>query len=154
MEILDIKILPYVIFLVVPVLGRMSDSDDDVRLVATNTFATLVKLVPLEASAFSHSLVSVVLMFTCDHQAGLPDPVGFPAELLVRRQHERDFLAQLLDGSKVEEYNIPVPISIELRKYQRDGVSWLAFLAKYQLHGLLCDGECRAASSLLFESVS
>lgn len=47
-ELLDVKILPYVIFLVVPVLGRMSDSDDEVRLVATNTFATLVKLVPLE----------------------------------------------------------------------------------------------------------
>lgn len=47
-ELLDVKILPYVIFLVVPVLGRMSDPDDDVRLVATNTFATLIKLVPLE----------------------------------------------------------------------------------------------------------
>lgn len=52
-ELLDIKILPYVIFLVVPVLGRMSDSDDDVRLVATNTFATLIKLVPLEVSTLS-----------------------------------------------------------------------------------------------------
>lgn len=51
MELLDIKILPFVIFLVVPVLGRMSDSDDDVRLVATNTFATLIKLVPLEVSS-------------------------------------------------------------------------------------------------------
>lgn len=50
-ELLDIKILPYVIFLVVPILGRMSDSDDDVRLVATNTFATLIKLVPLEVSS-------------------------------------------------------------------------------------------------------
>lgn len=47
-ELLDIKILPYVIFLVVPVLGRMSDPDDDIRLLATRTFATLVKLVPLE----------------------------------------------------------------------------------------------------------
>lgn len=47
---------------------------------------------------------------------------------------------QLLDGSKVAEYKIPVDIGIELRKYQRDGVSWLAFLARYQLHGLLCDG--------------
>ena len=47
-ELLDIKILPYVIFLVVPILGRMSDPEDEVRLVATNTFATLVKLVPLE----------------------------------------------------------------------------------------------------------
>ena len=51
-ELLDIKILPYVIFLVVPVLGRMSDPDDEVRLVATNTFATLVKLVPLEVSRY------------------------------------------------------------------------------------------------------
>lgn len=49
-EILDIKLLPYVIFLVVPILGRMSDADDKVRLVATNTFASLVKMVPLEVS--------------------------------------------------------------------------------------------------------
>lgn len=34
--------------MVVPVLGRMSDSDDDVRLSATSTFAALVKMVPLE----------------------------------------------------------------------------------------------------------
>ena len=45
---LDTDILPYVIFLIVPVMGRMSDSDNDVRLLATETFATLVKLVPLE----------------------------------------------------------------------------------------------------------
>ncbi|KAL0580433.1 TATA-binding protein-associated factor mot1 [Marasmius crinis-equi] len=116
---LDMKALPYVIFLVVPVLGRMSDADDDIRSTATNTFASLVKMVPLEA--------------------GLPDPPGFPEELLKRRDDERQFLAQLLDGSKVEQYSIPVPIKAELRKYQQDGVSWLAFLAKYQLHGILCD---------------
>ncbi|KAF8130463.1 SNF2 chromatin remodeling protein [Mycena galopus ATCC 62051] len=116
---LDIKALPYVIFMVVPVLGRMSDLDDDIRSTATNTFASLVKMVPLEA--------------------GLPDPPGFPEELLKRRQTERQFLTQLLDGSKVEEYKIPVKIEAELRKYQQDGVNWLAFLAKYQLHGILCD---------------
>ncbi|BGP14619.1 TATA-binding protein-associated factor mot1 [Rhodosporidiobolus nylandii] len=114
-ELLDVKILPYVIFLVVPVLGRMSDADDDVRLASTNTFATLVKL------------------------AGLPDPPGFSDELLAKRESEREFLMQLLDGSKVAEYKIPVDLGVELRKYQRDGVSWLAFLARYQLHGLLCD---------------
>jgi hypothetical protein len=41
-------ILPYVIFLVVPVLGRMSDSDNDVRLLANpllisgKTFSTSI----------------------------------------------------------------------------------------------------------------
>ncbi|TFY68331.1 hypothetical protein EVG20_g3602 [Dentipellis fragilis] len=116
---MDYKALPFVIFLVVPILGRMSDSDDDIRATATNTFASLVKMVPLEA--------------------GLPDPEGFPEELLKRRDEERQFLMQLLDGSKVEQYVIPVTINAELRKYQQDGVNWLAFLAKYQLHGILCD---------------
>ncbi|KAK0502746.1 SNF2 superfamily chromatin remodeling protein [Armillaria luteobubalina] len=116
---LDIKALPYVIFLVVPILGRMSDSNNDIRSTATNTFASLVKMVPLEA--------------------GLPDPPGFPEALLKRRDDERQFLTQLLDGTKVEQYDVPVPINAELRKYQQDGVNWLAFLAKYQLHGILCD---------------
>ncbi|KDR81493.1 hypothetical protein GALMADRAFT_239466 [Galerina marginata CBS 339.88] len=116
---LDIKALPYVIFMVVPVLGRMSDPDEAIRSTATNVFASLVKMVPLEV--------------------GLPDPQGFPLELLERRDTEREFLSQLLDGSKVGQYVLPVTIKAELRKYQQEGVNWLAFLAKYQLHGILCD---------------
>jgi TATA-binding protein-associated factor len=134
---LDIKALPYVIFLVVPVLGRMSDSNDDIRSTATNTFASLVKMVPLEV--MTHVFYKPHMLILT--QAGLPDPPGFPEDLLKRRETERQFLTQLLDGNKVEKYSIPVPIKAELRKYQQDGVNWLAFLAKYQLHGILCDGK-------------
>ncbi|OTB07939.1 hypothetical protein M426DRAFT_216420 [Hypoxylon sp. CI-4A] len=112
-------ILPYVIFLIVPVLGRMSDSDNDIRLIATTSFATLVKLVPLEA--------------------GIPDPPGLSEELLKGRDRERTFIAQLLDPKKVEPFKIPVAINAELRSYQQDGVNWLHFLNKYHLHGILCD---------------
>ncbi|KAE8194770.1 hypothetical protein A4X06_0g5314 [Tilletia controversa] len=115
---LETKLLPYVIFFVVPVLGRMTDPDDKVRLAATNAFASLVKMVPLEA--------------------GLPDPAGFPADMLARRQDERKFLDQLLNG-KVEEYRLPVKVNASLRKYQREGISWMAFLSKFKLHGILCD---------------
>jgi len=45
---LDIKALPYIIFLVVPILGRMSDSNDEIRSTSTNIFASLVKMIPLE----------------------------------------------------------------------------------------------------------
>ncbi|KAH8122759.1 hypothetical protein LI328DRAFT_142433 [Trichoderma asperelloides] len=112
-------ILPYVIFLIVPVLGRMSDSDNEIRLIATTSFATLVKLVPLEA--------------------GIPDPPGLSEELLKGRDRERTFIAQLLDPKKVEPFQIPVAIKAELRSYQQDGVNWLNFLNKYHLHGILCD---------------
>jgi TATA-binding protein-associated factor len=112
-------ILPYVIFLLVPVLGRMSDSDGGVRLIATTAFATLVKLVPLEA--------------------GIPDPPGLPQALLEGRDRERKFIAQMLDPKKVEPFTIPVAIKAELRSYQQEGVNWLAFLNRYHLHGVLCD---------------
>ncbi|OAA78116.1 hypothetical protein LEL_04939 [Akanthomyces lecanii RCEF 1005] len=113
------SILPYVIFLIVPVLGRMSDSDNEIRLLATTSFATLVKLVPLEA--------------------GIPDPPGLSQELLKGRDRERTFIAQLLDPKKVEPFAIPVAIKAELRSYQQEGVNWLHFLNKYHLHGILCD---------------
>jgi TATA-binding protein-associated factor len=118
-QVMGDQILPYVIFLIVPVLGRMSDSNDDVRLLATTSFATLVKLVPLEA--------------------GIPDPPGMPQTLLQGRERERKFMQQMLDPKKVEQFEIPVAIKAELRSYQQDGVNWLAFLNKYNLHGVLCD---------------
>ncbi|KAH0282936.1 SNF2 family DNA-dependent ATPase domain-containing protein [Aureobasidium namibiae CBS 147.97] len=118
-QVMEDRILPYVIFLLVPVLGRMSDSDNGVRLIATTAFATLVKLVPLEA--------------------GIPDPPGLSEELLKGREKERKFIAQMLDPKKVESFDIPVAIKADLRSYQQDGVNWLAFLNRYHLHGVLCD---------------
>ncbi|EJU05341.1 hypothetical protein DACRYDRAFT_113489 [Dacryopinax primogenitus] len=119
LEKLNVKALAYVIFLVVPILGRMSDPDENVRLMATNVFASLVKMVPLES--------------------GLPDPPDFSPDMLQRRVAEREFLSQLLDGTQVQNYPIPVLIKADLRPYQQEGVNWLAFLAKYHLHGILCD---------------
>jgi TATA-binding protein-associated factor len=118
-HVMEDTILPYVIFLITPVLGRMSDSDTDVRLLATTSFATLVKLVPLES--------------------GIPDPPGLPESLLKGRDRERKFVAQMLDAKKVEPFEIPVGIKATLRSYQQDGVNWLAFLNRYNLHGILCD---------------
>lgn len=39
----------------------------------------------------------------------------------------------------MEDYELRIKVSVDLRRYQRDGVNWLAFLARYQLHGILCD---------------
>ncbi|SCU88020.1 LAFA_0E10220g1_1 [Lachancea sp. 'fantastica'] len=113
------NILPYVIFLIVPLLGRMSDSDQDIRTLATSTFASIIKLVPLEA--------------------GIPDPEGLPQELMEGREKERDFIQQMMDPSKAKPFHCPVAIKATLRKYQQDGVNWLAFLNQYHLHGILCD---------------
>nr|XP_033799591.1 TATA-binding protein-associated factor 172 isoform X4 [Geotrypetes seraphini] len=119
MEQLDVDIVPYIVLLVVPVLGRMSDQTDSVRFMATQCFATLIRLMPLEA--------------------GISDPPDMSEDLIKLKARERNFLEQLLDAKKLENYKIPVPIKAELRNYQQDGINWLAFLNKYKLHGILCD---------------
>jgi TATA-binding protein-associated factor len=116
---MEADILPYVIFLIVPVLGRMSDFDKDVRILATTTFASIIKLVPLEA--------------------GIPDPVDIPQDLLEGKEKEREFIQQMMDPAKSNPFELPVAIKATLRKYQQEGVNWLAFLNKYHLHGILCD---------------
>ncbi|KAJ3070374.1 btaf1 RNA polymerase II, B-TFIID transcription factor-associated, 170kDa [Podochytrium sp. JEL0797] len=113
------RLLPYIVFLIVPVLGRMSDPDEAVRFVATSVFAHLVKLVPLES--------------------GVPDPEGMDPELVKLKKEERKFMGQLVGSEKVENFEIPKGIEAELRPYQKEGVSWLAFLNRYGLHGILCD---------------
>lgn len=116
---LQSEILPYVVFLIVPLLGRMSDSNEDIRKIATTTFASIIKLVPLEA--------------------GIEAPVGLSEELMKGREKERDFIQQMMDPSKAKPFKLPVAIKATLRKYQQEGINWLAFLNKYHLHGILCD---------------
>jgi TATA-binding protein-associated factor len=61
-------------------------------------------------------------------------------ELIQQKEREKQFLNQLLHESKRIVYNIPIKLKGTLRSYQQEGVSWLAFLKKYNLHGILCDG--------------
>lgn len=58
------------------------------------------------------------------YQAGIPDPPDMSADLIRQKARERHFLEQLLDGRKLENYKIPVPIKAELRKYQQVCVSF------------------------------
>lgn len=74
MEQLDVGIVPYIVLLVVPVLGRMSDQTDSVRFMATQCFATLIRLMPLEVSwstwftdlnVFCNFICNVILLEWC-----------------------------------------------------------------------------------------
>jgi TATA-binding protein-associated factor len=116
---MEMELLPYVVFLLVPVLGAMSDQEKKIRDRVARSFAKLVALMPLEA--------------------GVPDPDGLSPSLSTKRLQERHFIEQLLDGRKIDDYPIPVKINAELRKYQKEGVNWLGFLNKFKLHGILCD---------------
>lgn len=116
---LQFQIVPYVVLLVVPLLGRMSDPDQSVRLISTHCFATLIQLMPLDGST--------------------PDLPTLSDELRKRKMRDKEFLEYLFTPKTIPDYKVPVEIKAELRSYQQAGVNWLWFLNKYKLHGILCD---------------
>ncbi|XP_070498926.1 TATA-binding protein-associated factor 172 [Chironomus tepperi] len=117
---LQFDIVPYCVLMIVPVLGRMSDQDQPVRLISTSCFATLIQLMPLDGNS--------------------PDiKENLNEELMKRKMKDREFLEYLFRPKSIPDYKVPVPINATLRSYQQAGVNWLYFLNKYKLHGILCD---------------
>lgn len=121
---LQIRVVPYIVLLVVPLLGSMSDPDESVRLLATHSFATLIQLMPLDSN-------------NGDNAKTAPQLKSEP--LQERKTRDREFLDYLFAPKTIPDYNVPVSLSVELRGYQQAGINWLWFLNKYNLHGILCD---------------
>lgn len=144
-ERLEIDVIPYIVLLIVPVLGRMSDQHEDTRLLATNTFATLIKLIPLEGSVPEPP--GIFLPDQTYHSSGalkgssclfLPFS-GLPLDIQAQKARQQSFMDQLMNIHNLENYPIPLEIRADLRSYQQAGINWLAFLSRYKLHGILCD---------------
>ncbi|KAM0731918.1 TATA-binding protein-associated factor 172 [Formica fusca] len=115
-ESLGVQVIPYAVLFMVPLLGRMSDQNQAVRLVCSATFATLVQLLPLD-----------------------PGAIADPPDLVQEKTQERKFLDQLLNPRNIPNTELPIPVAAELRSYQHQGLNWLNFLNRYHLHGVLCD---------------
>ncbi|CAD7702492.1 unnamed protein product [Ostreobium quekettii] len=113
------KLAAYSVLLVVPLMGRMCDAVENVRLVATTCFGSLVGLLPLGQ--------------------GMDPPPGLSDAQRKACIKDKTFLAQLLDNKKVDDYVLPLKINAELRHYQQEGINWLSFLRKFGLHGVLAD---------------
>ncbi|CAD7093413.1 unnamed protein product [Hermetia illucens] len=116
---MQLKMIPYVVLLVVPLLGRMSDPDEAIRLISTHCFATLIQLMPLDGAHHANAIAS--------------------KELQERRTKDRQFLEYLFAPKTIPDFKIPIEVVAELRSYQQAGINWLWFLNKYNLHGILCD---------------
>ncbi|KAK4573373.1 hypothetical protein RGQ29_031366 [Quercus rubra] len=133
---LGVELVPYAPLLVVPLLKCMSDSDQSVRQSVTHSFAALVPLLPLAR--------------------GLPPPDAVNEDLS-RNAEDARFLEQLLDNSHIDDYKLHTELKVTLRRYQQEGINWLAFLKRFKLHGILCDdmglGKTLQASAIVASDI-
>lgn len=118
-ESLQVRVVPFGLFLVIPLMGSMTDRSEEVRQLASSSFAEVVQLLPL------------------DRNSSLPSE--FPDALVKQKAREGQLLDQLLDPSCAADFPLALEINAELRPYQQAGVNWLGFLYKSNLHGVLCD---------------
>lgn len=123
---LQFQTVPYVLLLIIPLLGRMSDPDKTVRLISSQCFALMIQLIPLDGSVTTTG-------------CGMIDIPILSEKLQLRKAKDKEFLECLFSPRKIPNFNVPVTINAELRGYQQSGVNWLWFLNKYKLHGILAD---------------
>lgn len=126
LEQLGHAVIPFIVIFIVPILKRMCDIDWYVRSVASQCFATLVKLYPLSVPA------------ELGGSNSLDEIAGKNENIRRMREEQQGFLDQLMDQSKLKSYGLPdgIFIDVKLRPYQQSGVDWLAFLKKFNLHGI------------------
>ena len=113
-------VVPYVSLIVVYLMRRMSDHSPSVRSIASQCFAHAVTLMPLA------------------HGVPIPEELsGTQKDMILK---DGNFLEQLLNNDNVEDYCLPFNLLTgTLRRYQQEGINWLAFLGRFGLHGVLAD---------------
>lgn len=89
----------------------------------------------LQAGSASSNLLSRILCslhFTTDET--------IQDEYLINLiETEREEVKMLVNPSAIKEYNIEIPMSIDLRGYQKEGIKWISFLSRFNLNGVLAD---------------
>jgi len=117
---LGLDVVPFVPLLVVYLMRRMSDPGQRVRSLASASFAKAVALMPLAQ--------------------GMPVPESLSKAQKHMIEKDGNFLDQLLNNGNVEDYRLPFDLlEGKLRRYQQEGINWLAFLRRFGLHGVLAD---------------
>jgi TATA-binding protein-associated factor len=94
MQQLQRQLVPYTVLLVVPLLRRMSDPAAAVRRRAALCFGGLMALLPLAQ--------------------GMPLPEGLDEVQRKAAEQDAEFLSQLLDNKRVEDYSLPVRLKVRM----------------------------------------
>ena len=116
----DQVILPLIPVFLKRVMHFINDPSPSNRQYASLAFSELIRISPLSEAKFDLSLL--------------------PTRLAEAVMDSPEFLTQLQGpSSNLLDFHPPCPINAELRPYQQEGLNWLAFLRRFDLHGALCD---------------
>eukprot|EP00210_Caulerpa_lentillifera_P005279 g5043.t1 len=123
LEALGARVTPYMVLLIIPLLSLMSDFYPSVQIIAASCFGKLMSFLPLVISASSTLL----------------PPPNLTSVQQTAFHENSTFVMKLLDNKKPMDLQLPEGLGVNLREYQKEGISWMMFLRKFGLHGILAD---------------
>ncbi|KAL0330080.1 UNVERIFIED_CONTAM: TATA-binding protein-associated factor BTAF1 [Sesamum radiatum] len=148
---------------VVPMLGDMTSVH--ARQGAGMLVSLLVQGLGLELFPYAPLLVVPLLrcMSDCDHSVRQSVTHSFaalvpllPLAREIKKTH--NFWSNCFDNSHIDDYKLAFELKVTLRRYQQEGINWLAFLKRFNLHGILCDdmglGKTLQASSIVASDIA
>jgi hypothetical protein len=122
-DVIGMEICPFVRALLPLAMSLMTDPIQECSKIATNLFASLVRVAPLVRKS-----ISIVL-------PGIEES-----------SHADSVLDHLIHGKPLPPCEMPAALTetlkkagVSLRNYQMEGISWLRFLQTVNLNGALCD---------------
>eukprot|EP00762_Andalucia_godoyi_P000665 ANDGO_05312.mRNA.1 putative helicase mot1 len=124
----NVKLLPWAALFVRALLSGITSGQAE----AASAFAKLIQFLPLAQDSIADS----------DQNPTKSKFFATDAEFAAQYESETRFLRGLLDSSTISRFELPADLirsDVTLRPYQKDGISWLAFLREFQLHGVLAD---------------
>ena len=132
--------LPYVTLALPYIIKGLTDQHTETKSVAYELFSWAVPLLSFEKSTHC--------------------PMHWNADWRTLRDQNRIVLSELFGSSSsagsLVEFSSSVFKNIDLRSYQKEGISWLVAMQRVGLHGLLCDdmGLGKTVQSLLALAIS
>lgn len=137
------------------VLGCLTSSHEGVRYHGAALFSKLVQLLPLYLGRLNRSANprlhsppprppshsgNMELEQTCAEPSTSDGESSWSSMRASFAEQGKEFARGLTDGGNAPSHaQDPSDVHAKLRPYQKDGLRWILFLAKYNLHGILAD---------------
>lgn len=119
--------LPYIPYYILPIIRNFSASTMELSVLSYQLFSNILKILPLNNPELFSSIPKLT---TKSPEAAIIEAKG---------KEGVEFLKSFLVAERKYKYPLQIELKHELRSYQKDGVSWMAFMHNYNINCALCD---------------
>jgi len=119
--------MPYLPYYILPVIRNFSSYNIELSELSYQLFSNILKILPINDTSLFSNVPKL------SHKSAENTKIEAEGREGVQ------FLKSFLTTEQKYDYKIIIPLKGKLREYQTSGISWMAFMHKYNINCALCD---------------